>query len=407
MTSVADAIVVGGGPCGSTAAAGLARQGANTVVFEEHAQVGIPSHCAGHLSIVGLRRLKLFPLPEGIIENIFCGATFYSPGCNSFSIRFHSPVTCAVDRALFDQHIAKMARKNGATYQHESRVEQLLVEDGYVKGVIVGRNNKTERVSAGIVIDAEGVSSRLVRQLRLRTVDQRRLVNAVQVEVEGTENLESDMVEVFLGKKYSPGFYAWVIPKRDKRAKIGLAAKSGNPKDLLEKFMLKHPVASVKLRKARILQITFHPITLGGPSQSTCSNGFLAVGDAASQVKPTTGGGVILGMTCAEIAAQVASKSLQNMNFSASFLGQYERRCNQVLGFDMSIMLRARRMLDAMSDHRIDEFIKLCATLGLEKALLNVKDTDFQGRSLLRALKSPRMLTLLGYLLFFYPAANP
>jgi flavin-dependent dehydrogenase len=300
-----------------------------------------------------------------------------------------------------------MARKNGATYQHESRVEQLLVEDGYVKGVVVTRKNQTERVSAGIVVDAEGISSRLVRQAGLETLDRRRLVNAVEAEVEGTENLEMNMVEVFLGHEYCPGFYAWLIPKRDKRAKIGLAAKSGNPKELLEKFMLKHPVASSKLRKARILQIAFHPITLGGPIPMAYSNGFLAVGDAASQVKPTTGGGVILGMTCAEIAAQVASRSLQNGDFSAEFLGQYRRRCDQVLGFDMNVMLRARRMLDAMSDRRIDEFISLCASLGLDKTLLSVKDLDFQGKSLLRALRNPKMLAVLGYLLFFYLAANP
>lgn len=407
MTSTPDVIVVGAGPCGSAAAAILARHGANTTVFEEHTRVGFPSHCAGHMSINGLRRLKLFPLPEGIIENTFCGATFYSPGCNAFSIRFPSPVTCAVDRALFDQYIAEMARENGATYQHESHVEQLLVEDGYVKGVVVSRKNQTERVTAGIVVDAEGISSRLVRQAGLEALDRRRLVNAAEAEVEGTENLEMNIVEVFLGHEYCPGFYAWLIPKRDKRAKIGLAAKSGNPKELLEKFMLKHPVASAKLRKARILQIAFHPITLGGPIPMAYSNGFLAVGDAASQVKPTTGGGVILGMTCAEIAAQVASRSLQNGDFSAEFLGQYQRRCGQVLGFDMSVMLRARRMLDAMSDRRIDKFISLCASLGLDKTLLSVKDLDFQGKSLLRALRNPKMLAVLGYLLFFYLAANP
>jgi digeranylgeranylglycerophospholipid reductase len=406
MTSVPDAIVVGGGPCGSTVAAGLARQGANTVVFEEHEQVGIPSHCAGHLSINGLRQLKLFPLPKGVIENTFCGATFYSPGCNSFSIRFSSPITCAVDRALFDQYIAERAKTYGATYWPESRVEQLLIKDGYVKGVIVSRKNETEKVLARIVVDAEGISSRLVRLAGLETLDRRRLVNAVEAEVEGTENLETNMVEVFLGHEYSPGLYAWLIPKRDKRAKIGLAAKSGNPKELLEKFMLKHPVASAKLRKARILQIAFHPITLGGPIPMAYSNGFLAVGDAASQVKPTTGGGVILGMTCAEIAAQVASRSLQNGDVSAEFLGQYQRRCDQVMRLDMNVMLRARRMLDAMSDRRIDGFISLCASLGLDKTLLGVKDLDFQGKSLLRALRNPKMLAVSGYLLFFYLAAN-
>jgi digeranylgeranylglycerophospholipid reductase len=398
---------VGGGPCGSAVAAGLARQGANATVFEEHEHIGVPSHCAGHLSINGLKQLKLFPLPDKIVEMTFCGANFYSPKGNAFSIRFPSPVTCVVNRSLFDEHVADLAKSAGAIYRLESRVESLLCKDGFVEGVVVNRKGQTENVSARIVIDAEGVSSRLLRQVGLRTLDRSKLVNGVQAEIEGAEDLESDMVEVFLGKKYAHGLYAWLIPKGDGSAKIGLAAKGGNPKEQLQKFMLRHPVASVKLRKARIVRTVLHPIPLGGPISRPYSDGFLAIGDVASQVKPTTGGGVILGMTCAEIAAQVAFQSLRSGDFSSESLSLYQKRCKQVLGFDMNVMLRARMMLDAMSDHRIDELINLCTALGLDKILLSVKDVDFQGKSLLHVLQSPRMLALLGYVLFSYLTANP
>jgi len=112
-------------------------------------------------------------------------------------------------------------------------------------------------------------------------------------------------------------------------------------------------------------------------------------------------------MTCAEIAAQVASKSLREGDFSAAFLDEYRRRCDQVLGFDLGIMLRARRMLDSMSDRRIDELIGLCGSLGLDKSLLGVRDLDFQGKSLLRVLRSPRVMAVLGYLLLQYLVVNP
>ena len=72
----------------------------------------------------------------------------------------------------------------------------------------------------------------------------------------------------------------------------------------------------------------------------------------------------------------------------------------------MAVMLRIRRMLDAMSDSKIDELISVCATLRLDKTLVNMKDIDFQGKSLLRAVRSPRMLAFLAYLLFLYPTAN-
>jgi geranylgeranyl reductase family protein len=404
--NTSDVIVVGAGPCGSAAAAKLAKQGAGVTVFEEHAEIGVPSHCAGHLSISGLKRLGLFPLPGAIVDSTIFGATIYSPVGNAFTVRFSSPVTCTVNRTLFDQLIAQRAQASGACYSLRSRVESPIIKDGCVKGVNVSRKGRTEKLQAKIVVDAEGISSSLLRQAGLQPPERSRIMNAVSAEVEGTANLETDMVELFLGSEYARGFYAWLIPRTENTARIGLATRENNSKELLQRLMVKHPAASVKLRSARIIQTVFHPLTLGGPIPTPFSGGFLAVGDAASQVKPTTGGGVILGMTCAEIAAQVASESLQNHDFSAEFLSLYQKRCRRILRLDMSIMLGIRRMLDAMSDQRIDRAIAFCEALGIGKTLQNVKELDFQGRSLLRSIKSPKMVTLLGYMLYSYLTAN-
>jgi geranylgeranyl reductase family protein len=404
--SAPEVIVVGAGPCGSAAAAKLAKQGTRVTVIEEHTRIGVPPHCAGHLSISGLKRLGLFPLPRRIVNSTVFGATIYSPAGNAFTIRFSSPVTCAVNRALFDEFIAEMAQDSGACYCLQSRVESLIIKDSSVKGVNVIRKERKEKVPAKIVVDGEGISSSLVRQAGLQPPERGRIINAVGADVDGATDLQPDMVEVFLGSEYAPGFYAWLIPTGENTARIGLATKENNPKELLNRFMVKHPAASVKLRRARIIQTAFHPLTLGGPIPRPFSGGFLVVGDAASQVKPTTGGGVILGMTCAQIAAQVASESLRNHDFSAEFLSLYQKRCKQVLGIDMSIMLGIRRMLDAMSDRRIDRAITLCEALGLDRTLKNVKELDFQGKSILRNVKSPRMVALLGYLLYSYLTAN-
>ncbi|MCK5593171.1 NAD(P)/FAD-dependent oxidoreductase, partial [Candidatus Bathyarchaeota archaeon] len=232
------------------------------------------------------------------------------------------------------------------------------------------------------------------------------LVKAVQAEVENVQDLETDIVEVFLGRDYALGFYAWLIPKRNGKAKVGLAAKIGNPRELLQRLMLKHPTASKKLRRAKILQISFHSIPLGGPIPKTFSNGFLTVGDAASQVKPTTGGGVIFGMTCAKIAAEVAYEALRKNDFSSDFLSIYQKRCNKKLGFDIKFMLRIRRMLDALPDEKLDDAINFCTKIGLDKALQSFDDIDFQGRSLLRTLWNPRMPVALLYFLLSYLFAN-
>jgi digeranylgeranylglycerophospholipid reductase len=407
MKDMPDAIVVGGGPTGSFAALNLAKLGAKVTVFEEHEAIGIPSHCAGHLSIRSLRNLGLYPLPGKIVENTFSQANFFSPTGFKFSVHLAKPVTCSVNRAAFDKHIADKAEAAGARYCLNSRVQSLLMEDGFVKGVNVKHGDEAESVPAKIVVDAEGIASRLLRQTGLAGLNGERLVHAVEAEVENVKDVDLNAVEVFLGKNYATGFYAWLMPKFDGTAKVGLATNKGNPKEFLQRLMLKHPVASKQLSNAKITCIAFHPITLGGPISKAYSDGFLAVGDAASQVKPTTGGGVVFGLACARIAAEVADEAVRRNDVSSSFLALYQKRCTDALGFDFGVMLRVRRFLDSLSDEKVDEVLRFCARIGLDKTLENAEEIDFQGQAFLKLLTKPAMFAALAYFLKLYLSANP
>jgi len=407
MTPLLDAVVVGGGPVGSFAALNLARLGAKVTVFEEHAEIGVPSHCAGHLSIRSLRSLGLYPLSGKIVENTFAQANFYSPTGTELSVHLARPVTCAVNRALFDGYLAETAEAAGVRYRLSSRVRSLLTENGFVKGVSVEQKDKREDVLARIVVDAEGISSRLLKQTGLSAFNRGGLVYAVEAEIENVKDVASDAVEVFMGKNYAPGFYGWLIPRLDGTAKVGLATRTGNPKEFLQRLMLKHPVASKQLGKARIMRMAFHSISLGGSIARAYADGFLAVGDAASQVKPTTGGGVVFGLTCARIAAKVASEAIGRGDVSANYLQLYQKRCRETLGFDVNVMLRMRKFLNALSDEQLDSALRFCARMGVDKALGDVEEIDFQGQTLLAVLKKPAMWAALAYFFALYLAANP
>jgi hypothetical protein len=70
------------------------------------------------------------------------------------------------------------------------------------------------------------------------------------------------------------------------------------------------------------------------------------------------------------------------------------------VGFDLAAMLRMRRMLDSLSDSRLDSIIELSNKFGIDTVLERFGDVDFQGRSLIPMLKHPGALAVIGYFAF-------
>lgn len=399
MSSVdSNLIIIGGGPTGSFSALQAAKTGVSTTILEEHDRIGFPSHCTGHISLTGVRHLEL-NIPRMVYENEIKSAVFYSPSGKRFTVRFPHPVTCVINRELLDQHLFDTALKAGAEASLGTCVHSLLVENGYVKGVRARRDTKTEEFRSKIVIDAEGVSSTILKRAGIPTLNSCLMVRGVQAEVNKIKDIQEDTVEVYLGRKFAPGFFAWIVPRRDGTGKIGLATEKGNPREYFHNFARHHPIVSQKLKRSRIESLVYHPISLGGPIPKTYYNGLLIAGDAASQVKPTTGGGIVMGLTAAKIAGEVATEAIQTQDYSADFLSKYEHRWKRKIGFDMKAMKHIRLMLNSFTDRKLDRLVSICANLGVEKSLKQVRDIDFQGRSLIRMAKNPRALATALYLL--------
>ncbi len=393
-----DVVVVGAGPAGSFAALQAANLGLRVTICEEHEKVGRPSHCTGHMSLAGLKRFNL-GLPRKVFENQITSAVFYSPSHYSFSVRFGSPVTCVVNRALFDEHLSSLATEAGANILFSTHARALLSRGRSFTGVVAKRGSRVAELRSKVVIDAEGVSGALLKRAGLPSPHRGAVINGVQAEVDKIRGGDDDVVEVFLGNTFAPGFFAWIVPKRDGTAKVGLGTARGNPRDCLHRFIDHHPIAHQRLCKSSINRLVYHPIPLGGPIRRTFHDGLLVVGDASSHVKPTTGGGVIMGLTCAEIAGTIAALAVQQNDTSAHFLSAYERQWRRRLGFDMRVMKHLRVALSSLSDKQLDQLVGLCSRLELEKSLKTVQDLDFQGASLVHMEKSLRTLTTALYLL--------
>jgi len=386
-----DITVIGAGPCGSFAAFKAAKLGANVTVLEEHEEIGVPTHCTGHISLFGLKTLGLH-LPKNMVQNMFRSAIFYSPSGKNFSVKFGSPMTCVIDRALFDKYLAKLAANFGVKYQLNSKATSFVREK-----VVVVHKGKKEELTSKIVIDAEGVPPFLLRNIGWKIPNSRMWVNAVQAHVDKVENMDENCVELYFGRKFASGFFAWIVPLRDGEAKVGLATNSGNPKLCLQKFMQKTPIANQKLKKSRIEKIFYHLIPLGGPIPKTYGHNLLIVGDAASQVKPSTGGGIITGLSCAKIAGEIAFAALQHGDFSENFLSQYEERWRKAIGFQLNLLLKLRKMFNRLSDRKIDQIIELCQRFNVGECLSKVEDVDFLKKTLPSLMKNPQIFTVATY----------
>ncbi|UCH32256.1 MAG: NAD(P)/FAD-dependent oxidoreductase [Candidatus Bathyarchaeota archaeon] len=393
-----DVIVVGAGSAGCFSAFHAAKLGVQVIICEEHSEVGVPSHCTGHVSRDGLKRFNL-SLPENVLENEIDSVIFYSPSGYTLKVRFSYPVTYVINRERFDQHLCNMAQKKGVEVLNHAHVDSLIFKDQMTRGVVIKEKNETRKLTSRVVIDAEGVSSTLLKRAGLPSLNYQLVANGVQAEVDKIDNIQNSTVEVFLGRDFTSGFFAWIVPHQDGKAKVGLGTTQNNPKDCLRNFIRHHPIARRRLKFRDVKSLVYHPISLGGPISRTFYDGLLIVGDAASQVKPTTGGGLIMGLTCAKIAGEVAASAIHRENSTAAFLSEYEQLWRRRIGFEMMVMKHIRIMLNRLSDKQLDRLVALSTRLELSKTLNSVADIDFQGTSLVQLIKNPKFLLTTLYFL--------
>lgn len=399
MVKAVDIAVVGGSVSGGAAAYTAAGNHASVALFEEHRDLGYPNHCPGHISIAGLRRVGI-KLPHQLVENEIYGGKFYSPRGYELTFTFPEPVFLVMNRVGLERYLVMEAGRKGAEIQVGSRVVGISKEYNGHRSLQVKHDSESESWDAKVVLDAEGFSATLSKQIGLPSPSMKMAVYGAHAIIEGAEDLEEGLVEVYYGNRVAPGFYAWIIPMKDGRAKIGLASNVGSTKRYMQYFMNEHPIASKKLKNCKILYELYYPITLGGPTSKTYTDGFMVIGNAASQVKPTTGGGIIFGMLSGRLAAEVALDAVAKGNCSAQNLAVYEQLWRQELGFDLDAMLWIRRILNRLSDERLDKIFEVYLRMGGPNKYDGVGQllfSDFQGRSLMRSVLRPRALPIILY----------
>lgn len=391
-----DVIVVGGGPAGSTVSRKVAERGYNVLLVEEHNQIGSPVHCTGKISITACVELSL--KPPRVLASLK-GAKAYSPSGKSLTVERKATQAYVLDRVAFDSQLAKEALKAGATLQTNTRAVKVTVYKSGVR-VTLCKGTVNEDKSCRVVVGADGFPSIVARQTHLYRYGASKWRYGVQSEVIEIQGMDPVFAEVYFGKSFAPGFFAWLVPTGNTNARVGLGAKpslSLTPMSCLDNLIKSHPVLAPRLKSSIVCGRSVHVMPTGGPFERTVNEGVLVVGDAGGQVKPTTGGGLYYGMLCAQIAGATLCKVLENSSKLVPTyweMEEYEHAWRSRLCDEMAFGHKARALMDSLTDEEIDYlFGVLQEDESLQRLVETFADIDYQSKIALPLI--PKILTHL------------
>lgn len=373
-----DVIVAGAGPAGSMAARTAAALGLRTALIEEHEQPGLPAHCSGKLQVHAFRE---FDLPQSLVMNTLRAGAFYSPGGAVFRVRREEADSHVVDRITFDRWLAAAAERRGATILLGTRLRSAERLNGLIRVTGTSRG-RSFSATGRVLIDAEGARPALPRTLGLRIP--RAYVYGLQYQMTGVDLDEPDMPEIYLGSASAPGFFGWIMPIGPDRARAGVCVDPRltphSPIHYLERLMRQHPVASRRLRNAVIERRLAGPIPVLGARRPTVAPGLLVAGDAAGQVKATSGGGIYFSLISGRLAAEAAHEYLGGIRDA---LPRYEDAWRRRFGRELYVTAFARMAMNHMSDAEMDTFVTAVAEdSDLRRTIEQRGDTAYQSKLL-------------------------
>jgi geranylgeranyl reductase family protein len=377
-----DVLIVGAGPIGSYLSHRLASYGYRVAVFERKEKIGEAVCCTG---IIGKECVENFPISNDIILSEAKSASFFSPSGKILRMAKGEVQAYVIWRPDLDQALANTAAEDGAEYFLGCNVRDVRLEnDGVV--VEVKRRQEVENLRGRVVVITSGFGSGLPRRLGLGNIAD--FVTGAQSEV---TTGELDEVEIYLGQRLAPGFYAWLVPTWKGKALVGVLTRH-NSGSYLRSFIS-------ELSSLGKITSTAGEMTCGGiplcPLPQTYDERVLVVGDAAGQVKPTTGGGIYYGLLCAEIAAKMLSRALPADELSARQLAPYEKEGKKKLSRELQVGYHARKLYEKLNDEQIDRIFDLVESNHIHESILEAEDFSFDWHAdlILRMLRNRAIIT--------------
>ena len=373
-----DAIVVGAGPAGSSAALAMARAGLRVALIERGEYAGAKNVSGAALYAPGLlaellpnyweeapverfltRRVISLLGQESALSIDFRTNHFAQPPYNGFTIL----------RPKFDRWLAEKAQQAGATLITSTVVDDLLYERDQVVGVLCRREQG--ELYAPIVIAADGANSFLAKKAGLQrefrademTLGIKEVLRLDAHTIEERFNLTNDqgMATEYVG--FATGNVkggAFLYTNRDTLS-IGLVTQIASlaqqrvkAYELLDRFK-QHPAVAPLVRDSVSVEYSAHMIPEGGWAMlpKLSRGGLLVVGDAAGFVFAA---GIFLeGMNFAIASGLAAAATAQEAHsqgdFSATSMARYRQRLKK--SFVLQDLKRFKRAPAFLNNERL------------------------------------------------------
>nr|MDO8118536.1 geranylgeranyl reductase family protein [Candidatus Sigynarchaeota archaeon] len=389
-----DVVIIGGSIAGNYLASLLAKLDISVHVIEAHKEIGFPMECAG---IVSSRLTKLMDVPKDLVLNRIKVAKIFAPDGNYTEIKARdNPVV--IDRINFDKHFHRLAEKGGVRYHLGERVISIGKRKDHI---IVKSTNRS--YACKVLVGCDGANSLVARYHGIK----HSVITGKQVIANfttGSEayHLDRATCEIHFSPNWE-GLFGWVIPESARTFRIGIASK----RDVAKHFntflsrRINSCLPSLHDEKTMsIKMITSGMIPIGVPTPCAFDRAIL-VGDAACHVKATTGGGIVMLVIAAQIAATAIQRAFVKNDFSRKFFQKhYEGPCKKKIQNDLRLHLAIHLGIGKLRNEDYTTLFNLSKCRNIKDLLLNIADMDFPFKFILHVLQKRMFITWLSKFLW-------
>jgi digeranylgeranylglycerophospholipid reductase len=320
-----DVFVVGAGPSGCSAARAAAAAGAETIIIDKKAEIGVPVQCAEAIGEYLIPYLP-YPIPP---EQLIWKTNGMLLWADDVAIERTGGTWSgyAINRANFDKWLAKAAVAAGAKLQLESELIDLEFDGPYrvASAIVKTRDGEVHEIIPRVTIAADGVHSRVLNKLGFTDLE-KNCVEVMSFELKDVELHKLRLEQLYLGD-FAPGAYGYIFPISPTRANVGVGVLSRmRHLEVCYEEFLELPVVKHQLKRANQMSEKSGWAPIRYFTEKWAYGNVLLTGDAANQNFKPFVEGILPGIICGDLAGKTAVDLVADKATPDTYAARIEER---------------------------------------------------------------------------------